>query len=354
MDCTRRLCDYRISGATAQVTSLLHDNQGVARFRYDTTGTDETTVHVTAYLAADHNGDLVPDAEQVRFTYQSADQSKGSLIGNMDESVNKQDGAAYPHTIPQPAAQPGYVFAYWQTDDLTDPDIAMGTFRTTTYAKDTVFTAHFVPDHNHDGIADERQVFVRYVSADTDFGTVQGAEQIINLDGATQWTQVETVPAEAQAKDDYVFDHWTVDYGDWTLTDGQVLGVQTFDQVASGTVITFTAHFRPEQVYQLTFQTAYGTIAGGSQFAMDLQERALDAYVPKLSTNVVIDAPENMVFLHWSQENPQDKVYRESEEAIPEACNVVFFDNRMTQTLPYGLRTATRTEFPIQRKRDTE
>ena len=113
MDCTRRLCDYRISGATAQVTSLLHDNQGVARFRYDTTGTDETTVHVTAYLAADHNGDLVPDAEQVRFTYQSADQSKGSLIGNMDESVNKQDRAAYPHTIPQPAAQPGYVFAYW-------------------------------------------------------------------------------------------------------------------------------------------------------------------------------------------------------------------------------------------------
>lgn len=343
--------------ATAQVTSLLHDNQGVARFRYDTTGTDETTVHVTAYLAADHNGDLVPDAEQVRFTYQSADQSKGSLIGNMDESVNKQDGAAYPHTIPQPVAQPGYVFAYWQTDDLTDPDIAMGTFRTTTYAKDTVFTAHFVPDHNHDGTADERQVFVRHVSADTDFGTVQGAEQIINLDGATQWTQVETVPAEAQAKDDYVFDHWTVDYGDWTLTDGQVLGVQTSDQVASGTVITFTAHFRPEQVYQLTFQTAYGTIAGGSQFAMDLQERALapgHAYVPKLSTNVVIDAPENMVFLHWSQENPQDKVYRESEEAIPEACNVVFFDNRMTQTLPYGLRTATRTEFPIQRKRDTE
>lgn len=340
--------------ATAQVTSLLHDNQGVARFRYDTTGTDETTVHVTAYLAADHNGDLVPDAEQVRFTYQSADQSKGSLIGNMDESANKQDVAAYPHTIPQPVAQPGYVFSYWQTDDLTDPDIAMGTFRTTTYAKDTVFTAHFVPDHNHDGIADERQVFVRYVSADTDFGTVQGAEQIINLDGATQWTQVETVPAEAQAQDGYVFDHWTVDYGDWTLTDGQVLGVQTSDQVASGTVITFTAHFRPEQVYQLTFQTAYGTIAGGSQFAMDLQERALDAYVLKLPTNVVIDAPENMVFLHWSQENPQDKVYRESEEAIPEACDVVFFDNRMTQTLPYGLRTATRTEFPIQRKRDTE
>ncbi len=69
---------------------------------------------------------------------------------------------------------------------------------------------------------------------------------------------------------------------------------------------------------------------------MDVQERALEpghAYVPKLPTNVVIDAPENMVFLHWSQENPQDKVYRESEEAIPEACNVVFFDNRMTQTL---------------------
>lgn len=114
------------------------------------------------------------------------------------------------------------------------------------------------------------------------------------------------------------------------------MGVQTFDQVAGGTVITFTPHFRPEQVYQLTFQTAYGTIAGGSQFVMDVQERALEpghAYVPKLPTNVVIDAPENMVFLHWSQENPQDKVYRESEEAIPEACNVVFFDNRMTQTL---------------------
>ena len=85
-----------------------------------------------------------------------------------------------------------------------------------------MFTAHFVPDHNHDGIADERQVFVRYVSADTECGTVQAA----------QWTQVETVPAEAQAKDGYVFDHWTVDYGDRTLSDGQVLGVQTFDQVA--------------------------------------------------------------------------------------------------------------------------
>ncbi|OUP55597.1 hypothetical protein B5F15_14460 [Butyricicoccus pullicaecorum] len=323
---------YVITGyqenTTAQVTSLLHDNQGVARFRYDTTGTDETTVHVTAYLAVDHNGDLVPDAAQVRFTYQSADQSKGSLIGDMDEYVNKQGGAAYPHAVPQPVAQSGYMFAYWQTDSLTDPDIAMGTFRATAYTKDTVFTAHFVPDHNHDGIADERQVFVRYVSADTECGTVQGTEQIINLDGATQWTQVETVPAEAQAKDGYVFDHWTVDYGDRTLSDGQVLGVQTFDQVAGGTVITFTAHFRPEQVYQLTFQTAYGAIAGGSQFVMDVQERALapgHAYVPKLPANIVIDASENMVFLHWSQENPQDKVYRESEEAIPEACNVVFF-----------------------------
>lgn len=331
---------YVITGyqenATAQVTSLLHDNQGVARFRYDTTGTDETTVHITAYLAADHNGDLVPDVAQVRFTYQSADLSKGSLIGNMDEYVNKQDGTAHPHAIPQPVAQPGYVFAYWQTDDLTDPDIAMGTFRATAYTKDTVFTAHFVPDHNHDGIADGRQVFVRYVSADTECGTVQGTDQVINLGEAAPWIQVQTVPAEAQAKDSYVFDHWTVDYGDRTLSDGQVLGVQTFDRVAGGTVITFTAHFRPEQVYQLTFQTVYGTIAGGSQFVMDVQERALapgHAYVPKLPANIVIDASENMVFLHWSQESPQDKVYRESEETIPEACNVVFFDNRMTQTL---------------------
>lgn len=209
---------YVITGyqenATAQVTSLLHDNQGVARFSYDTTGTDEAAIYVTAYLAADQNRDLVPDTAQVRFTYQSADQSKGNLIGNMDESVNKQDGAAYPHAIPQPVTQTGYVFAYWQADGLTDPDIAMGTFRATAYTKDTVFTAHFVPDRNHDGIADERQVFVRYVSADTECGTVQGTEQIINLDGATQWTQVETVPAEAQAKDGYVFDHGTVDYGD--------------------------------------------------------------------------------------------------------------------------------------------
>ena len=94
------------------------------------------------------------------------------------------------------------------------------------------------------------------MSADTECGTVQGTEQIINLDGATQWTQVETVPAEAQAKDGYVFDHGTVDYGDRMLSDGQVLGVQTFNQVVGGTVITFTPHFRPEQVYQLTFQTA--------------------------------------------------------------------------------------------------
>lgn len=323
---------YVITGyqenTTAQVTSLLHDNQGVARFRYDTTGTDETTVHVTAYLAVDHNGDLVPDAAQVRFTYQSADQSKGSLIGDMDEYVNKQGGAAYPHAVPQPVAQSGYMFAYWQTDSLTDPDIAMGTFRATAYTKDTVFTAHFVPDHNHDGIPDVRQVFVRYVSADTECGMVQGTDQVINLGEAAQEIQVETVPVEAQAKDGYVFDHWTVDYGDRTLSDGQVLGVQTFDQVAGGTVITFTAHFRPEQVYQLTFQTAYGAIAGGSQFVMDVQERALapgHAYVPKLPANIVIDASENMVFLHWPQENPQDKVYRESEEAIPEACNVVFF-----------------------------
>lgn len=323
---------YVITGyqenTTAQVTSLLHDNQGVARFRYDTMGTYETTVHITAYLAADHNGDLVPDAAQVHFTYQLADQSKGSLTGEVDEYVSKQDGAAYPHAVPQPVAQPGYVFAYWQTDSLTDPDIAMGTFRATAYTKDTVFTAQFVPDYNRDGIPDERQVFVRYVSADTECGTVQGTDQVINLGEAVPWTQVETVTAEAQAKDGYVFDHWTVDYGDQTLADGQVLGVQTFDQVAGGTVITFTAHFRPEQVYQLTFQTAYGAIAGGSQFVMDVQERALapgHAYVPKLPANIVIDASENMVFLHWSQENPQDKVYRESEEAIPEACNVVFF-----------------------------
>lgn len=215
---------YVITGyqenATAQVTSLLHDNHGVARFSYDTMGTDEAAIYVTAYLAADQNRDLVPDTAQVRFTYQSADQSKGNLIGNMDESVNKQDGAAYPHAIPQPVAQTGYVFAYWQADGLTDPDIAMGTFRAMAYTKDTVFTAHFVPDRNHDGIADERQVFVRYVSADTECGTVQGTEQIINLDGATQWTQVETVPAEAQAKDGYVFDHGTVDYGDRMLSDG--------------------------------------------------------------------------------------------------------------------------------------
>ena len=147
--------DHVITGyqenATAQVTSLLHDNQGVARFSYDTTGTDEAAIYVTAYLAADQNRDLVPDTAQVRFTYQSADQSKGNLIGNMDESVNKQDGAAYPHAIPQPVAQTGYVFAYWQADGLTDPDIAMGTFRATAYTKDTVFTAHFVPDRiRHD------------------------------------------------------------------------------------------------------------------------------------------------------------------------------------------------------------
>lgn len=146
---------YVITGyqenATAQVTSLLHDNQGVARFSYDTTGTDEAAIYVTAYLAADQNRDLVPDTAQVRFTYQSADQSKGNLIGNMDESVNKQDGAAYPHAIPQPVTQTGYVFAYWQADGLTDSDIAMGTFRATAYTKDTVFTAHFVPDRiRHD------------------------------------------------------------------------------------------------------------------------------------------------------------------------------------------------------------
>ena len=194
-----------------------------------------------------------------------------------------------------------------------------------------------------DGIPDKYQVFVKYVSADVNMGTVSGSNEVITFENGATSGDVTTSQASAQPNADFEFDKWTVDYPTETpLSDSCLLEPQNFVDVPGGTTITFTAHFKSEtQPYQLTFDANSGLINDKESFTLDLYADDLETdkllYAPKLPDYVSMTVPENtvedVVFAYWSQENTNGRIFERGEDQLPDMCELVSFEGTRAVTV---------------------
>ena len=216
----------------------------------------------------------------------------------------------------------------------------------TNVQKNHEITVTFAEDDNEDKIPDKYQVFVKYVSADNETGTVQGFDQVINIPAGSTAVDVTTGVAVAQPNQDCAFDYWTVSYPKVErLTDSFTLSPKTFEDVEGGTVITFTAYFKAESKYQLHFNTAPGNFANGDTYTQAVREidLAQDGTFPvKLPDGVVMIAPtyendgkaENAVFAYWTAEKQDGvKIYGKDDDVLPVESSSVSFQSANEQTV---------------------
>lgn len=216
----------------------------------------------------------------------------------------------------------------------------------TNVQKNHEITVTFAEDDNEDKIPDKYQVFVKYVSADNETGTVQGFDQVINIPAGSTAVDVTTGVAVAQPNQDCAFDYWTVSYPKVEkLTDSFMLSPKTFENVKGGTVITFTAYFKAESKYQLNFNTAPGNFANGDTYTQAVREidLAQDGSFPvKLPDGVAMIAPtyendgksENAVFAYWTAEQQDGvKIYGKDDDVLPVESSSVSFQSAYEQTV---------------------
>ena len=93
-----------------------------------------------------------------------------------------------------------------------------------------------------DGTPDYQQALIKYVSANTSYGTVNPATEVVTLTGMTGNTGTATINGStASANSGYSFTNWTNTAGLSAVTSA-TLGAQTFT-AQGGSTYTFTANF---------------------------------------------------------------------------------------------------------------
>ena len=93
-----------------------------------------------------------------------------------------------------------------------------------------------------DGTPDYQQALIKYVSANTSYGTVNPATEVVTLTGMTGNTGTATISGStASSNSGYSFTNWTNTAGLSALTSA-TLGTQTFT-AQGGSTYTFTANF---------------------------------------------------------------------------------------------------------------
>lgn len=94
-----------------------------------------------------------------------------------------------------------------------------------------------------DGTPDYQQALIKYVSANTSYGTVNPATEVVTLTDMTGNTGTATISGStASANSGYSFTNWTNTAGLSAVTSA-TLGQQTIQNARGGSTYTFTANF---------------------------------------------------------------------------------------------------------------
>ena len=200
-------------------------------------------------------GDGTPDYRQALIKYVSS--GNGSVDPQLDvvtltttDGNNKYSGSVTADSTATP--NDNYAFDYWtkdSNDDWKDWDSELSDTFTAQGGKTYTYTANFAEDTNEDDIPDTYQVFVKFVSADEEQGTVSDKDGAATNTGTTQVytfknhaTSGDVTPSlagvDVKANEGFAFDIWTKDDGTDKVNPEALL-----EAVEGGTTITFYARF---------------------------------------------------------------------------------------------------------------
>ena len=231
-----------------------------------TAETDENVITVTYALDnwddkddSETGGDGTPDYQQALIKYVVADDQEsygyvtpGTQVETLTESEGTYTGSVTASS--EATANDGYAFDYWTSPKSeTSWNATLSDTFTAQGGQTYTYTANFAKDTNKDDIPDKYQVFVNFVSANTEQGTVSDKDDATNNTGINQVytlkdkaghyvTKGDVTPSldgvDVKANEGFAFDIWTKDDG----TD-EVNPEALLEAVKGGTTITFYAHF---------------------------------------------------------------------------------------------------------------
>lgn len=209
-------------------------------------------------------GDGTPDYQQALIKYVSS--GNGSVDPQLDvvtltttDGNNKYSGSVTADSTATP--NDNYAFDYWtkdSNDDWKDWDSELSDTFTAQGGKTYTYTANFAEDTNEDDIPDTYQVFVKFVSADEEQGTVSDKDGAATNTGTTQVytfknhaTSGDVTPSlagvDVKANEGFAFDIWTKT-APATDTDTGVNPAETLEDIPGNTTITFYANFDTDEI----------------------------------------------------------------------------------------------------------
>ena len=243
-----------------------------------TAETDKNVITVTYALDnwndkddTETGGDGTPDYRQALIKYVVADGQSdyGQVDKDLDVVTLEEKDGAYSGSATASATASvkqgvtGWAFDNWSwganktsyAADLSDTFTAQG-------GQTYTYTANFAKDTNKDDIPDKYQVFVNFVSANTEQGTVSdkdgatsntGINQVYILtDEAGHYVTIGDVTpsldgVDVKAKEGFAFDIWTKT-APATDTDTGVNPAETLEDIPGNTTITFYANFDTDEI----------------------------------------------------------------------------------------------------------
>ena len=136
-------------------------------------------------------------------------------------------------------------------------------FELTANAEQNVITVYYATDANDDDIPDSKQVFIKYVSIDTQLGTVSPDMQVETFANGEP-TDID-LSSTAEAKSGAEFVNWTDEKGS-PVSDKETIDY-TLKFPELGKTYTFTANFKtiPVETVTLTYDANGGTGAPGKE-----------------------------------------------------------------------------------------
>ena len=250
-------------------------------------------------------GDGTPDYQQALIKYVVADDQEsygyvtpGTQVETLTESEGTYTGSVTASS--EATANDGYAFDYWTSPKSeTSWNATLSDTFTAQGGKTYTYTANFAKDTNEDGIPDKYQVFVNFVSANEEQGTVSGTgtTQVVTFGNAAEGYSEPTAESQVtptlenvqvEAKTDYAFDIWTKDAPAGENSTGvnpaQAWSLGEDEDGNVNTTITFYANFAEDKIggeeggdkipdkYQatVTYKIVGGTWSSGGN--SDIQE----------------------------------------------------------------------------------